>query len=181
MRAFNGACPPCFLWVFVGFFVFSTISLIILQSKKDKIVSTKERTDKFFITENYLLSGILLNIGVEFFTVSQKRRAKPKNMEIKFKNVRDKLYIYLYGELDEHTSGAIRGLIDDLIDMNISADAVVFNMSNVSFMDSTGLGFLLGRYKKLRNYGVKCYIEAPKCSVEKVMLLSGIYDVMPRI
>ncbi|MCI5837917.1 MAG: anti-sigma factor antagonist [Christensenellaceae bacterium] len=102
-------------------------------------------------------------------------------MEIKFKNVRDRLYIYLYGELDEHTSCAVRGLIDDLIDRNLSMGGVVFNMANVSFMDSTGLGFLLGRYKKLKSYGVKAYIESPRCAVEKVMLLSGIYEIMPRI
>lgn len=102
-------------------------------------------------------------------------------MEIKFKNVRDKLYIYLYGELDEHTSRAIRGLIDDLLDRNLSSGGVVFNMANVSFMDSTGLGFLLGRYKKITNYGVNAYIESPQWSVEKVLQLSGIYDIMPKI
>ena len=72
-------------------------------------------------------------------------------------------------------------LIDDLIDRNLSMGGVVFNMANVSFMDSTGLGFLLGRYKKLKSYGVKAYIESPRCAVEKVMLLSGIYEIMPRI
>ena len=75
-------------------------------------------------------------------------------MEIKFKNVSGKLYVYLYGELDEYTSRSIRGLLDNLLDQYPHSKAVVFNLANLSFMDSTGLGFLIGRYKKLKNYGV---------------------------
>ena len=102
-------------------------------------------------------------------------------MEIKFKNVSGKLYVYLYGELDEYTSHSIRGLLDNLLDQYLQSRAVIFNLANLSFMDSTGLGFLIGRYKKLRNFSIPVYIESPPIGVEKVLQLSGIYDIMPKI
>ena len=102
-------------------------------------------------------------------------------MEIKFKNVSGKLYVYLYGELDEYTSRSIRGLLDNLLDQYLHSKAVIFNMANLTFMDSTGLGFLIGRYKKLKNYNVPAYIESPAYEVEKVLGLSGIYGIMPKI
>ncbi|MBO7377453.1 MAG: anti-sigma factor antagonist [Clostridia bacterium] len=102
-------------------------------------------------------------------------------MEIKFKNVSGKLYVYLYGELDEYTSHSIRGLLDNLLDQYLQSRAVIFNLANLSFMDSTGLGFLIGRYKKLKSFSIPVYIESPPIGVEKVLQLSGIYDIMPKI
>ncbi len=102
-------------------------------------------------------------------------------MEIKFKSISNKLYVYLYGELDEYTSRSMRNLLDNLLEQYLQSRAVVFNLANLSFMDSTGLGFLIGRYKKLKNYNIPVYIENPTLSVEKVLQLSGIYEIMPKI
>ena len=79
-------------------------------------------------------------------------------MEIKFKNVSNKLYVYLYGELDEYAARTIRNLLDNLLDQYLQCRAVIFNLANLSFMDSTGLGFLIGRYKKLKQYSIPVYI-----------------------
>lgn len=102
-------------------------------------------------------------------------------MEIKFKNVANKLYVYLYGELDECASRSIKTLMDNLLDQYLQSRAVVFNLANLSFMDSTGLGFLIGRYKKLKQFGIPAYIESPPFTIEKVLLLSGIYEIMPKV
>ena len=102
-------------------------------------------------------------------------------MEIKFKNVSNKLYIYLYGELDEYSSRSIRNLLDNLLEQYLQCKAVIFNFANLSFMDSTGLGFLIGRYKKLKCFNIPVYIESPPLSIEKVLQLSGIYEIMPKI
>jgi len=102
-------------------------------------------------------------------------------MEIKFKNVSNKLFIYLYGELDECTSRSMRSILDNLLEQYLQCRAVVFNLANLVFMDSTGLGFLIGRYKKLKAYGIPAYIENPTVNVEKVLQLSGIYEIMPKV
>jgi stage II sporulation protein AA (anti-sigma F factor antagonist) len=102
-------------------------------------------------------------------------------MEIKFKNLSNKLYVYLYGELDEYTSRSIRSLLDNLLDQYLQSRAVIFNLANLTFMDSTGLGFLIGRYKKLKTFQIPVYIENPPLAIEKVLELSGIYEIMPKV
>ena len=102
-------------------------------------------------------------------------------MEIKFKNLSGRLYVYLYGELDEYAAGSIKGLIDNMLDQYLQCRAVIFNLENLSFMDSTGLGFLIGRYKKLKRFSIPAYIQGAPCGIEKVLELSGIYEIMPKV
>lgn len=90
------------------------------------------------------------------------------------------LYIGLNGELDEHYATHIRKQLDELID-NVKADKVIVELSGLSFMDSTGIGVLLGRYKKLQARGIPLYLANPSVSIDKILLLSGLYGIMPKI
>ena len=57
------------------------------------------------------------------------------------------LYIRLQGEMDEHGAAAMRREADKWIDYYLSnIEKAVFDLSGISFMDSTGIGFLIGRY-----------------------------------
>ena len=48
-------------------------------------------------------------------------------------------------------------------------------------MDSTGIGVLNGRYKKLRKRNKNIFISNPSNTIEKIFNMSGIYDIMPKI
>lgn len=102
-------------------------------------------------------------------------------MEIKYNVLPSGLYLYLYGELDEHTGGKTREKLDELIEKYNRANSAVFNMKGVTFMDSTGIGIVIGRYKKLKELGIPSYIENPSFAADKVFLLSGVYGLMPKI
>ena len=102
-------------------------------------------------------------------------------MEVKYSLNLDKLVFYLTGELDEHYAKGVKEYMDAVIAKNVKAKKVVFNMAGLSFMDSTGIGMLLGRYKRLKKQGVECFVESPTVSVEKILHLSGIYEIMPKI
>lgn len=93
----------------------------------------------------------------------------------------DSLYIYLTGELDESTVSCARKEADDLIDGSAGCSRAVFNLAGVRFMDSTGIGFLIGRYKKLQKYGMGMYLENPNPDADKILSLSGLYSLMPKI
>ncbi len=93
----------------------------------------------------------------------------------------DNLYIYLSGELDEHSVGEVRSYADRLIDENAGLSRAVFNLAGLRFMDSTGIGFLIGRYKRLKKYGMGMYLENPEPSADKVLSISGLYSLMPKI
>lgn len=61
----------------------------------------------------------------------------------------DMLKVNLKGELDHHMALVIRDEIDHYIE-KFRIKRVLFNFRDVSFMDSSGIGMIIGRYKKLQ-------------------------------
>ncbi len=101
-------------------------------------------------------------------------------MKIIHKAVGTTIYVGLCGELDESTSFQTRAALDKLIE-DLDKTKLVLDMSALKFMDSTGIGVLLGRYKKLKARGVTMLIASPTPTVDKLLSLSGIYEIMPKI
>ena len=104
-------------------------------------------------------------------------------MEIKYNMLDNVLYANLKGELDEYTAEYVRVSLDSLLkDIScLNRPELVLDFSGVSFMDSTGIGMLLGRYKKIKAKGMGVFIENPSTTVEKIMQISGLYKIMPKI
>jgi len=77
-------------------------------------------------------------------------------------------------------ASSARETLDTLIDApNIKK--VMLDMGELSFMDSTGIGVLLGRFKKLKAKDVPLMIANPSKAVDKLLNLSGIYSYMPKV
>ncbi|MBQ9729093.1 MAG: anti-sigma factor antagonist [Clostridia bacterium] len=91
------------------------------------------------------------------------------------------LYVDLDGELDEHSAVEARRKADQFAEDYIQSEKAVFNLKNVTFMDSTGIGFLIGRYKKFRRFGIPMYITNPSLTTDKILSISGVYTLIPRI
>ena len=102
-------------------------------------------------------------------------------MKIKYRLDKSTFYVYLIGELDECSANATREKIDGLFLEIIGVSRAVFNLKELTFMDSTGIGMLIGRYKKLKQKGVGVFIEKPTSQVEKIIEVSGLYQIMPKI
>lgn len=102
-------------------------------------------------------------------------------MEICARSRDNILYIILRGEMDEHTAATARREADKLADRYAASESAVFDLKEVSFMDSTGIGFLIGRYKKFQRYGVPMYLTNPSQSTDKILSMSGVYTLIPRI
>ncbi|MBD5131694.1 MAG: anti-sigma factor antagonist [Clostridiales bacterium] len=98
-------------------------------------------------------------------------------MKIEHYKKSDELHVKLSGELDEHYSAYVRMSLDELIDNN-NIKRLYIDMSELAFMDSTGVGVLIGRYKRLKPRGVPIFIESPSPTVDRLLGLSGIYDIM---
>jgi stage II sporulation protein AA (anti-sigma F factor antagonist) len=101
-------------------------------------------------------------------------------MYIDNKTVNRTLYIGLIGELDEHASEYTRGALDKIL-ASSAPQRVVLDMSELSFMDSTGIGVLIGRFKKLQSRRIPVFISNPAGHVDKLFRMTGIYDIMPKI
>lgn len=91
------------------------------------------------------------------------------------------LYMRLSGEIDEHNAVAARSRADKLADAYATCERAIFDLSEVSFMDSTGIGFLIGRYKRFRRYGVPVYLMNPTKGADKILEMSGVYTLMPKM
>ena len=102
-------------------------------------------------------------------------------MKITAKAAGNSLYIYLDGELDEYNAALVRQEVDGAIDAHASCERVIVNLAGVKFMDSTGIGFLIGRYKRLKRYGIPMYISNPNLPADKILSLSGVYTLIPKL
>lgn len=81
-------------------------------------------------------------------------------------------------EIDEHTTEKIRRKIDNEI-TRFMPRKVVFDFSNVTFMDSAGIGMLLGRYKVVKMLGGDLEIININRQVKKLFEMSGILKIIP--
>lgn len=98
-------------------------------------------------------------------------------MYIKFNIVDDKLIANLIGELDHHSSQEVRVKIDDRIERD-NIEKVILNFSKVTFMDSSGIGVVVGRYKKVKSYGGQMCVADVSKSVNRVFELAGLFKII---
>lgn len=81
-------------------------------------------------------------------------------------------------EIDEHTTEKMRRKIDNEITRFLPRK-VIFDFSNVTFMDSAGIGMLLGRYKLVRMLGGSLEIVNINRQIKKLFEMSGILKIIP--
>ena len=55
----------------------------------------------------------------------------------------------------------------------------VMDLSDIDFMDSSGLGLILGRYNRLRGLGAELVLENPTLPIEKILCLAGVERMIP--
>ncbi|GAA0072803.1 anti-sigma F factor antagonist [Clostridium sardiniense] len=100
-------------------------------------------------------------------------------MYLKFEKSDETLIVHLIGELDHHSAEEVRVKIDDRIERD-NIRKVILNFSGVTFMDSSGIGVVVGRYKKvLSNGGNICVADVNK-SVNRVFELSGLFKIIKK-
>lgn len=101
-------------------------------------------------------------------------------MRIKHRIYNNIIFVSLDGELDEHTAKFASVKLDDIF-KEVNFRQVVFDLADLKFMDSTGIGVLIGRYKKLKGKGIGTFITNPSKQAEKIFNLTGLYEIMPKI
>ena len=100
-------------------------------------------------------------------------------MIVNFEVERDILVVMLKGELDHNIAEEIRVKIDDKIESCI-IDNMVFDFSGITFMDSSGIGVVIGRYRKMKAKGGNLYIANAKGNINRIFELSGLYKVIKK-
>lgn len=98
-------------------------------------------------------------------------------MEIIFYVEGDTLTAALSGEIDHHVAEQLRKDIDEEIAMCDTTN-LIFDFSNVAFMDSSGIGMVLGRYKKVHGGGGTVTIRNASRLVKQILDMSGVFTLM---
>ncbi len=79
----------------------------------------------------------------------------------------------LTGEIDHHSARPMRAEIDDKIEA-YQPTALVLDFSGVTFMDSSGIGLIMGRHRLMEAVGGEVIIQNPPLHIQRVMRLSGM-------
>ncbi|TCZ77496.1 anti-sigma F factor antagonist [Paenibacillus albiflavus] len=99
------------------------------------------------------------------------------SLQIEFEQHRRALIVRLKGELDHHTSDVVRARMEEAIN-NGDAFHLVLSLRDLSFMDSSGLGVILGRYKQVTSRGGKLVICHVNPAVNRLFELSGLFKII---
>ena len=79
----------------------------------------------------------------------------------------------LSGDLDHHSARAMREEIDNAVELNMPT-LLVLDFKDVSFMDSSGIGLVMGRFRILSKSGAELHITGASSPIHKMLKLAGI-------
>jgi stage II sporulation protein AA (anti-sigma F factor antagonist) len=100
-------------------------------------------------------------------------------MSVKSKHDRGCLVVCLSGELDLKTAGELKATVDPALLGAHTAPNVVLDLSGVNFMDSSGMGAILGRYRTVSQMGGKLVVCSPTPQLRKLFELTGLTRIIP--
>ncbi|MFA7637361.1 MAG: anti-sigma factor antagonist [Monoglobales bacterium] len=89
----------------------------------------------------------------------------------------DRLTVKIAGELDHHNSKAVRENIDIEIKGG-NVKTLVFDFSELTFMDSSGIGIIMGRFHLMSLYGGRVMIKNAPDYIKKIIFMSGLRDIV---
>jgi len=98
-------------------------------------------------------------------------------LQIKFSNKGTALVISIIGELDHHAAEYVRNKIDGEL-IKSTTKNIIFDFSRLSFMDSSGIGVIMGRYKIIRQLNGKAAIVKANAQIRRILEMSGILKIM---
>jgi len=98
-------------------------------------------------------------------------------LNLKVKHYGNTLKVSVSGELDMKVAERFRQVLDRGLEQHPDSN-LLLDLSGVSFIDSSGLGVILGRYKKLIKDGRVMVISGARPVVERILELSGIMKII---
>jgi len=97
-------------------------------------------------------------------------------MPVKLNKEGTTLVAFLSGEIDHHSAIALREAVDGAIKL-VKPERLEIDFGDVTFMDSSGVGFVMGRYKLVNFYGGTVVVKNASERVERMLSLSGIEKI----
>lgn len=100
------------------------------------------------------------------------------SLQIEMERNRQALIVRLSGELDHHTAELVKRKLESEMEKEDIAH-IVLSLRDLTFMDSSGLGVILGRYKQITARGGRMVVCDIIPSVYRLFEMSGLFKILP--
>lgn len=100
-------------------------------------------------------------------------------MEVLYELRGDNLLVFLPEELDHHNAKIITEQTDWYIISN-KVKHIIFNFKRTNFMDSSGIGVIMGRYKLVKGFGGEITVTNINQSIDRIFTISGLYKLVKK-
>lgn len=100
-------------------------------------------------------------------------------MQLQYEIVDNTLIVKFDGELDHHVAKDIRTKLDETIDQQRIKN-LILDLNGLSFMDSSGIGVIIGRYKHVIKLGGKVSVIHVTDQIDKIFTLAGLYNIVSK-
>ncbi|MGG1663894.1 anti-sigma F factor antagonist [Brevibacillus sp. NRS-1366] len=99
------------------------------------------------------------------------------SLRIAMETRQDVLVIRLQGELDHHTAEDLRSRVDEIL-RTPEIRHIVLSLADLTFMDSSGIGVILGRYKQISARSGEMYVCSINPTIYRIFEMSGLFKVI---
>ena len=93
------------------------------------------------------------------------------NLNFDFKD--GTLYVSLIGEIDYHSAASTREAIDEKV-LELCPQNLVLDLADAPFIDSSGLGLIMGRYQRMQELGGTLTVANPSAGHQKIFKAAGL-------
>ncbi|MDO4540142.1 MAG: anti-sigma factor antagonist [Syntrophomonadaceae bacterium] len=99
-------------------------------------------------------------------------------MSYDIKNIKNGVMVRIRGELDLMTAGRLRPVLEQIL-RERPPTRMVFDLEHTTFIDSSGLALILGRYRQISEQGGRMFIVGVRPMVHRILDLSGVVGLIP--
>lgn len=97
-----------------------------------------------------------------------------------YEKKKNTLTVRLTGELDHNVAASIREELDELI-LDPMVRRLIFDLNGLEFMDSSGIGLIIGRYKLMARRGGSVAVSCRRGRVDQIFEMAGLYQLVERL
>jgi stage II sporulation protein AA (anti-sigma F factor antagonist) len=101
-------------------------------------------------------------------------------MIIECKRSGPQLTVGLSGELDHHSAKSVRNKLNEQME-DSGIKRIVFDFKGLTLMDSSGIGVIIGQYKRMQKRNGSVEVKNISRSIDRIMAMSGLYNIIKKI
>ena len=91
------------------------------------------------------------------------------------------LVVRLTGDIDHNAASRLCLALDEAMGKDPDIRRLIFDMRGVEFMDSSGIGMLIGRYKRMKRRGASVAVTGAEGRIDRIFTMAGLYQIIDKL